>query len=209
MFNKEIVESYGREETYQSACEKLTQMADIGEQCDRAGAHYHGDSNIITIDYLNRQYQIALPNCEVSLKDSDEQVPLRDKILILHYLTQAKGTPLTGKLISYKQVPGGVPYFARFSQLAVQPLLDHFGEKPDRLVPAAERMGGKKADNSDAAATISAFSRIPITIVLYRGDEEFPPNISVLFDSTIPDYLPGEDIRILCEVITWKLIELS
>jgi len=148
---------------------------------------------------------VCVPHCEISLKESEEQIPTRDKVLILHYLSLAKGTPLTGKLITYKQVPGGTPYFARFSQLAVEPLLSHFGDNPELLIPAAQRLGAKKTTRGDAAVVINAFSRVPVTIVLQAGDEEFPPTASIMFDSTIPDYLPSEDIRILCEIIDWKL----
>ena len=64
---------------------------------------------------------------------------------------------------------------------------------------------GKKITRGDAAVVINAFSRVPVTIVLQAGDEEFSPTASIMFDSTIPDYLPSEDIRILCEIIDWKL----
>jgi hypothetical protein len=76
-------------------------------------------------------------------------------------------------------------------------------------MPAAEKLGGKKIDRGDVAITINAFSRVPVTIVLQGGDEEFPPTASLMFDSSVPDYLPSQDIRILCEIITWKLIKIS
>jgi hypothetical protein len=209
MSSEDVLEIYGSEKVYRLACEKLARVADIKEQCGKAGAQYDGNSGRIIIKYLNRQYLLMLPNCEISLMDSGEQIPARDKILIVHYLTLAKGTPLTGKFITYRQVPGGASYFTRFSQLVLQPLLSHFGEKPELLIPAAEKLGGKKIDRSDDAVTINAFNRVPVTIVLQRGDEEFAPTISLMFDSTVPDYLPTQDIRILCEIIAWKLIRIS
>ena len=57
------------------------------------------------------------------------------------------------------------------------------------------------------AITIDAFSRLPITIVLWRGDDEFPPEGNIMFDSTISDYLDTEDIAVLCETMTWRLIK--
>jgi hypothetical protein len=56
------------------------------------------------------------------------------------------------------------------------------------------------------AVTINAFSRVPVTIVLWRGDDEFAPDGNILFDANVSDYLPTEDITILCETIVWKLI---
>jgi hypothetical protein len=45
-----------------------------------------------------------------------------------------------------------------------------------------------------------------VTIVLWKGDEEFPPEGSVMFDANIQDYLTTEDVTVLSEVITWNLV---
>jgi hypothetical protein len=204
--NGDVLAIYDSKKAYRIACEQLARFADIEEQCRKSGAQYDKNSDSVIIKYLGRPYILVPSTGEISLKDSEEQIPTREKVLILHYLLSAKGTPLTGTLITYKQVPGGTPYFARFSQLAVEPLLSHFGEEPALIIPAAEQLGGKQINRGDAAVTINAFDRVPLTIVLQKGDEEFSPTASLLFDSTISDYLPSQDIRILCEIIVWKLI---
>jgi len=206
MSNGEVLAVYDSKKAYRIACEKLAQITDIEERCRKSGAQYDTHSKSVIIEYLGRPYLFMPSTGEISLKDSDEQIPTREKVLILHYLISAKGAPLSGKLITYKQVPGGISYFARFSQLTVQPLLSHFGEKPELIIPAAETLGGERINRGDAAVTINAFSRVPVTIVLQKGDEEFAPTANLLLDSTITDYLPSQDIRILCEIIVWKLI---
>ena len=84
--------------------------------------------------------------------------------------------------------------------------MDHFGKEPHRLIDAGEKLGGHKADYGDAAVTVNAFSRVPITIILWRGDDEFAPQGNIAFDAVISDYLSTEDITVLCETITWRLI---
>ncbi|MBI4296757.1 MAG: DUF3786 domain-containing protein [Chloroflexi bacterium] len=182
---------------------------DIESQCQRAGAAYRvGDSQkVITLDYLNRQFEIIPPD-QVREKGSPEEVPLRDKILIMHYFLQAKGTPLTSKPINFKELKEGASYFPTFSKRAILPLVDYFGKESPRLLEVAKQLGGEKADYGDAAVTIKAFPRVPITLVVWRGDEEFPPEANILFDSTISDYLPTEDIIVLCQTISWKLVSL-
>ena len=201
---------YGYELAYKLACEQLAKIDDIEQQCLKSDAQYQiiDSQKVIIIEYLNRSYQITLPDIGISLKDSEEEVPLRDKILILHYLTQAKGTPTSNKVIAYKELPEGASYFPTFSKRAIKPLVDHFGNEPHRLVDIAGILGGHKADYGDAAVTINAFSRVPITLVLWRGDEEFPPEANIIFDSTISDYLSTEDINVLCETIAWRLVKL-
>ena len=72
---------------------------------------------------------------------------------------------------------------------------------------AVTKLGGHKADHGDISVTISAFPRVPITLVLWRGDEEVPPNGNILFDANVSDYLPTEDVTVLCETIIWKLVK--
>ena len=87
-----------------------------------------------------------------------------------------------------------------------RPLLKNFSQQPERLPEAAAMFDFQQADYGDVAVTVNAFSRVPITLVLWRGDDELAPECSILFDSTIPDYLSTEDITVLCETIAWRLV---
>lgn len=197
-----------REQGYELASKLARQqLASMGveELCRKAGTQC-ADSNKIIIEHLNRPYLVILPGGEISLLDTEEQVPLRDKVLILHYLTLAKGSSATNKLIIFKQLPGCASYYAVFDQWAIKPLLDHFGKEPELLIDAGAKLGGHKASYGDISITINAFPRVPVTIALWRGDDEFAPRGSIMFDSTISDYLPTEDIRNLCASITRRLI---
>jgi len=191
------------EMAYKLAFEQLARL-DIEQQCHRSGARHQatGPKKTITLEYLGQPCQIVLPDSAVL---GEEKIALREKILILHYFIRARGTPLTGRIITYKELPEGV-YFPTFHKRAVKPLLDHFGPHPERIITAAERLGGIKADYGDAAVTINAFRYVPVTLVLWRGDGEFAPEGNILFDSTIPDYLATEDITILAETISWRLV---
>ena len=201
-------DEYGYGLAYKLAGEQLAKISDIEQQCLKSDTQYRviDSQKVILVEYLNQSYQVTLPDVEISLGASEETVPLREKILILHYLTQAKGTPLSNKIITYKELPEGANYFRTFSKRAIKPLVDHFGQEPGQLVNTAEKLGGRRVDYGDVAVTIDAFSRVPVTLVLWRGDEEFPAEGSILFDSTISDYLATEDINVLCEIIAWRLV---
>ncbi len=198
---------YGYQLAYKLACGRLIEISDIAQQCQNSGAQYIDSQKVIIVEYLNQSYQVTLPDVEISLIGSEEQVSIKDRLLILHYLTQAKGTPTANKMINYKELPEGSNYFPTFYQRAIKPLVDHFGKEPSRLIDAAEKLGGRRVDYGDVAVTINAFRRVPITFVLWRGDEELPPEGSIIFDNTISDYMPTEDISVLCETIAWKLVK--
>jgi hypothetical protein len=202
---------YGYELAYRLASTELAKIDDLKQLCVKSGAQLKiaGTQTVISLVYLNSVYQIRFPDIRVSLVEGKEPVPLRDKLLILHYLGRAKGSPITNKIITFKELPEGASYFPNFSQRAIKPLLDNFGQQPLRLLDAALKLGGHKADYGDAAVTINAFSRLAITLVLWQGDDEFAPRGSILFSSTISDYLSTEDIVVLCETIAWRLVKAS
>ena len=192
---------------YRLACQQLAGIPDIEEQCGKAGAQYSGKS--ITLQYLNRAYRITLPDTEISLIDSLEDIPIRDRILILHYLLTSTGGSSANKLIAFHELPEGSVYYPTFAKRTIQPLVDNFGSDPSLLLPVSWKVGGQKADYGDAAIAINAFPHVTITIILWRGDNEFPARGDVLFDAAISQYLPTEDITVLCETIAWRLVGLK
>ena len=189
----------------------MAAIGDLGQQCRKSGAEYkRADSKaIITVEFLNQAYQVTLPDIDVALVGGGAEVPLSDKILILHYLTLASGVPLSHKMIAFQELPEGANYLRTFSKRSIEPLVRYFGGEPERLVELAKSLGGQRADYGDAAVTINGFKFVPVTLVLWRGDEEFPPRGNILFDSTIPEYLSTYDITVLCDAIVWRLVRFS
>ncbi len=172
----------------------------------------------IKIDYLNQEYSIRLPEVEISYigKEPDKsgnynrnnkEVSSREKIIILHYLNRSKGTPLSDKLIDFREIPGGNLYYSVFENRVHKPFLKVFGKRPSLLLEVSLSLKGTKADSGDSSVRILAFPKVPLTFIIYRGDEEFPPAGKVLFDSSVYDYLTTEDIVFVCEDAVGKLID--
>jgi hypothetical protein len=203
------VRQIAHELAYKIVREQLAGIKDIKKQCGNSGSQYLPVEKSIIIEHLNRSYQISVPGGEVTLVGSDEAVPIRDKILILHYFLRAKGTPLSGQSITYKELQEGINYYPTFFKRAIEPIINNFKDEPERLPETAAALGGQKTGYGDIAVSIVAFPRVPLTIVLWRGDKEFPPDGNILFDSTIGDYLPTEDVTIICEKIAWSLVRLA
>ena len=192
---------------YELACKKLASL-DLEEVCRKSGAQYM-DRNRVIVHYLNRPYLITLPNVEISLKDEDEKIPIKDRILILHYLTQATGAPYTNILITYGQIEGGKFYCPVFVKRNLEPILSCFGNQPELLVDVAQKFGGKRANYGDVSVSIDAFPMVRIFIIIWKGDDEVPHGGNILFDGNIKNYLASEDVCVLTEILTWKLINLG
>ncbi len=126
-------------------------------------------------------------------------------VLLLHY-SQATQTPLTGNLVKFHDLPGGYAYERAFKQRAIQPVAEAFGASPLDLVAAASVFGGKQLAFGDASSEIPALEGIPITYVVW-GEHEFPASANILYDSSACRYLPTEDLAVLGEFTTQRLIE--
>jgi hypothetical protein len=185
--------------------------SDITELCRRSGAKLVGTSigKAIQIEYLGKDLWITPPLADVVNFETGEQLPPRERLLVLHYLLVAKGTGLAQRQITLKEIPDGLNYYSTFTKRALKPLIDNFGQEQARLIEAAGKMGGRKAEYGDVSAVISAFPHVPLTFVLWRGDEEFPAAASILFDSSITEYLAVEDVIVLSEVLAWRLVRFS
>lgn len=200
-------DEYGYSLAFKLAGEQLAAV-NLEERCQKSGAEYKraGSQEIITLEFLNQPYRIIFPDVDVSPVGTDAQVPTSDKVLILHYLVQASGVPLSNKPIAFQELPEGGSYQRTFSKRSIEPLTRYFGGEPKELVEVAKGWGGRETDYGDAAVTINGFKLVPVTMVLWQGDDEFPPRGNILFDSTIPEYLSTYDITMLCEAIVWRLV---
>jgi len=126
-------------------------------------------------------------------------------VLLAHY-TSASPIAQTGKLLKFKDVPGGYAYEEAFSKRAIEPVADCFGENPDELPKAAKALGGIQLEIGDASAQIPALKGIILTYILW-GTDEFTASANILYDASASNYLPTEDLAVLGEITTLRLIE--
>lgn len=194
---------------YQIAKSQLLSVSDLAGFCGKSGALLADESSgktKIAVEYLNRACLVSLPEVEITAGD-DKPLSPKEKLLILHYLLTARGTPPANKLITFLELPDGKVYNPTFIKRAVQPLIDKFGTAPALLLEAGKRFGGISAGLGDSSVMLKAFPRVSITMVIWGGDDEFAAQGSVLFDAGIHDYLQTEDITVLCETIAWKMVK--
>ncbi|MFZ5449718.1 MAG: DUF3786 domain-containing protein [Thermodesulfobacteriota bacterium] len=174
----------------------------------KAGAQYFVEDTQdgLIVPYFGQPRRITWPEVSVTLGAGQGEISLPEQILILHYLLNASGEPLTGRTIDFRQVPEGGFYWSAFVSRAKKPLLETFGHDLQLYLKVAVSMGGQPQALGDVSATFLAFPRVPITHVLWSGDEEFPSEANILFDETIPRYFPTEDIAALSGASVYRLM---
>lgn len=133
------------------------------------------------------------------------EAPARIGVLALHYLVTADGTPATGKLAGFAELPGGAAYLGPFNGRVVDRIARKFGNNPTAFLKCGMDLGGRRADVGDASMVFPLFPRVPVTVAVWRGDEELPPGASVSFDRNISHYLSTEDVVVGCEELVNRL----
>ncbi len=162
----------------------------------------------IGLRYLSRELCLSFPQGKIEIGNEGEPLSLREEILILHYLEKATGAPLTGRWVSFAEIPGGAFYDPVFRSRCRNPLVKFFGEHPEEMRTLAEReFRGEPSDLGDVGIKIRAFPYVLLGLALWRGDTEFPPEGGIVFDASVAQYLPVEDIVILTETVVWKLVK--
>ena len=154
---------------------------------------------------------------EASLATTEIHDGLRGKTLLetretktlwtlLAHLSEAEPKEKTGKLVDFRDLPGGYAYDKAFLQRAVKPISENFGGEPGILLKAGELLGGAPRAYGDASIEISSLPRIPLTYILWE-EGEFPASANILFEESARHYLPTEDLAVLAEITTFRLLE--
>lgn len=163
-----------------------------------------GFKNEGSLDFL--AYRLDLDSGCVFDKPNDKYAvnPETLYVLLSHY---AKNDPIerAGRLIKFRDLPGGHAYEVAFMKRAVHPIAEIFGSKPEKLVRAAEPLNGTEMNYGDSSVEIQALPKIPLTYTLWRGSEESPASSTILFDESASNYLPTEDLAVLGEITTIRL----
>ena len=103
---------------------------------------------------------------------------------ILWYMTSARDIPLSNRLVQPANLKGGHIFFRGTHVLPLDKLALRYTHDAEAFLKRGAALGGRQLNYGDASVQLFPFPRIPVVIILWRGDEEFPPRADLLFDST-------------------------
>jgi len=124
---------------------------------------------------------------------------------ILSGYADANTVAETHQLISFAQLSGGRAYYNAFKRRAVQQIERVFGSDPQTLYKAAELLDSTRLNYGDYSVKIYALPLVPVHVVLWGKDSEFPPSANILFDSSVDHYLSTEQAAMLGELTSARL----
>ena len=123
------------------------------------------------------------------------------KILIMRYLIEGSAGLNTGQFLSYAEVPWGETYLVNFKGRCIARLAFAFGFDIGRFNSACESLGGEPAKHGDSSYDIELIDGFIVRLILWRGDDEFPPNAQILFSDNFPSAFSAEDLAVVGDVV--------
>ena len=136
---------------------------------DLSGAHYvprADERAVLKLKFLNRDLVISWPDLEFSFKDEKQELPIQQKIILLHYLSGANGSVPSGDWIAYQEVPDGKFYLDAFLRRAKIPMVKAFGETPELLEKlAGKSYGARSFDQGDVSVVLDVLPMIRVALI--------------------------------------------
>ena len=176
----------------EKAWEKL-EAADPVTASENAMAEYWEDDDVFVVPVFGQAYLVNVDERkvkEIGVHSFHLEESTHFDLLVPLYLASCAAVSPTGKHVAPQAIPGGQAFFKGPHELPLEVIAHHFGSNPGNLIDSAKKLGGLVADHGDAAVTIPAFPKLPVTIILWVGDLEFPARAQMLLDETAPAHLP-------------------
>ena len=158
------------------------------------------NANVIYDDELSTYDLICFgQNIKVSLLDrnvtgtSDTLInELGDysRLSILNYLVNVREVPLTGQLVRPADLSGGDLFTRGTHILPLDKIADLFNNDKEAFLKKGRKLGGSEIEYGDMSIRLFPFPRIPVVLIVWSGDDEFPPRSSLLFDSSCTFHMP-------------------
>jgi Domain of unknown function (DUF3786) len=141
---------------------------------------------------------------------SGQDLPSYLQAMLLYYFATCDGFPAAGEWIAFSELPDGRFYAQAFQGYTGVPLAQAFGEDLTAFSQAAEACSGERRFSfGDMAYAFQALPRVPLLVVFWQGDEDFPSTCQVLFDASISHCLPTDACAILGSQLTRQLIKAT
>ena len=116
------------------------------------------------------------------------------RLSILRYLIQAKDVPLSGELVRPSDLPGGAIFIKGTHVLPLDRIAKRFDNNSEDFFSKGKEVCGTQLDYGDMSLKLFPFPRVPLVFIVWSGNEEFPSNCSLLFDSSCTLHLATDII---------------
>ena len=170
------------------------------------GAVYDAGMDRYQITVWQNTYAVS-PALE-TVEAIEGSVPARSDymaLFIVHYLLGSVSLPLSGTWVSEKDIPGGAAFFRGPHTLPTDRIARAFGDDPDRFSKACADLNGQPLDMADRAFVFHITPDIPVSVLFWQADEDFPAEAKLLFDRSISQRLALDIVYALAVMVCHTL----
>ena len=171
--------------------EELFAKLDAEEAAARTGAKWDGKEFYVNL--LGREFAISHPVYAIRALDDGALPPLPTQTFLLRYLQESKQVAWTGAWKTFREMPWGEMYIKPYTGRVLTRAAFTFGTRLAKFRAAAEKLGATPVPNGDAGYEFNVVGPYRMRILVWEGDDEFPPNAQVLYTENFAPGFSAED----------------
>lgn len=172
--------------------EDLFRRADPQEIAGRL-REVNWDGQAFTVGLLNRKFAISHPKYEIRALDGGKLPPLPTQTFLLRYLLEGKSLSAKGSWLTFREMPWGELYIKPYTGRVLTRAAFTLGTRVAAFKKAAQEMGAQEVKSGDAGFLFPLIGEYAMQILVWEGDEEFPPSAQVLYSDNFADGFAAED----------------
>ena len=180
-----------KEEVPFSYYENLFRDLDPAQAAERT--HVKWDGKAFYINLLGREYAISHPEYAIRALDGGKEPPLPTQTFLLRYLLEGKAVADKGAWLTFREMPWGELYIKPYTGRVLTRAAFTFGTRIAAFRAACEKMGAIPVNHGDAGFQFDFVGDYWMQILVWEGDDEFPPNAQVLYSDNFSDGFAAED----------------
>ena len=180
-----------KEEVPFSYYENLFRDLDPAEAAMRTGAKLDGKEFYVNL--LGREYAISHPEYALRALDGGNLPPLPTQTFLLRYLLEGKAVSNKGTWLTFREMPWGELYIKPYTGRVLTRAAFTFGTRIAAFRAACEKMGATAVNHGDAGFQFDFIGGYRIQILVWEGDDEFPPNAQILYSDNFSEGFAAED----------------
>ena len=171
--------------------EGLFRALDPQEAAVRTGAKWDGKEFFVTL--LGTEYAISHPDYAIRSLDGGKLPPLPTQTFLLRYLLECRQAPWRGEWKTFRELPWGEMYIKPYTGRVLTRAAFTFGFRLAAFCAACEKLGGVKLPHGDVGYEFTLIGDYKIRILVWEGDDEFPPNAQVIYSDNFAEGFAAED----------------
>lgn len=145
------------------------------------------------VNLLGREFAITHPDYAIEAIDGGPLPPRPTQTFLLRYLLESREVAWGGTWKTFREMPWGEMYIQPYTGRVLTRAAFTFGTRVPAFRAACEKMGALALPHGDAGYQFDLIGGYRIQLLVWEGDDEFPPNAQVIYSDNFAEGFAAED----------------